>query len=95
MAQLQREAATWARAWGFAPNEWIYASRPHAILGRRACDGDIVFVCGSQPIPPELLDQLEVAGFDTYVDAHDLDTFHEPRSALDNLPLRPLPRVGY
>lgn len=91
VAGSRKQAETWARAWGFTRREWSYLNeRNQAVRGLRAEEGDVVFVCGSEPIPWTLVRELEAAGFTTYVDAHDLDTFREPRSALDLLPRHPL-----
>lgn len=84
VAPLQREAHYWATAWGFRPGEWVWVGRPEHLLGRRAEKGEReVFVCGSQEFRTALLQGVELAGFDTLIDAHDLDTNREPRSALD------------
>lgn len=81
LAGAHREAAYWAEAWGFRKGEWLYLTQPQ-MFGLRNVDNGIVFVCGSRPIPEGVVAYLRSAGYDTFVDAHDLDTSHEPRCAL-------------
>lgn len=85
LASKYAEADYWRRAWGFAHNEWAYARNWMSVLGLRAAPGDCVFACGSGRIDTDLVDYLETQGFTNIVDAHDLDTFYEPRSALLHL----------
>lgn len=80
---LHREASHWANAWGFTDNEWCWVKDARDVHGRRNLDDGIVFVCGSQPIQPYLVEYLHANGYTAFVDAHDLDTCHEPRSALE------------
>lgn len=80
-----REANVWASAWGYSPGEWRWVGRIDHALGLHNTSGAIVYVCGSGDLERDLVTYLESAGFDEFVDAHDLDTWHEPRSALDLL----------
>lgn len=87
LSKLRREAEHWAEAWGFLRGQWVWVGALPQTRGIRYhpdLDGP-VFVCGSQRIERDLVESLEVAGFTTFIDAHDLDTFHESRSALDLL----------
>lgn len=88
LAGLHHEAAYWARAWGFGRTDWKWVGRPEHVLGLRNRDDSIVFVCGSSPIMDEHVDYLRTQGYETFVDAHDLDTNHEPRTALALLAAR-------
>lgn len=85
LAGTHREAAYWAKQWGFQNGEWRFVGNVPDALGLRNIDRGIVYVCGSAPIHPDLSLQLRAAGYDTFVDAHDLDTAREQRSALDLL----------
>lgn len=86
VAPMQREARYWAEAWGFAPDEWVWVRDGSRVRGMNNFkDNRPVFVCGSQPINRNTIMSLEQAGFTTFIDAHDLDTSREPRSALDLL----------
>lgn len=93
LAAVRREADYWARAWGFGRSDWKWVGREEHVMGLTNPDDAIVFVCGSQPLLERTVEYLRTHGYETFVDAHDLDTNHEPRTALDLLgDLRPEPR---
>ncbi len=82
---MHREALFWANAWDFDPRSWILVTEPRHVYGLINLDDSVVYVCGSRDIHVDTLLALEAAGFTTLVDAHDLDTFRDPRSALDRV----------
>lgn len=82
----------WAKAWGFAPGEWIGITPSNFYLIQGLCIDAPVFACGNVPFDAGLIEQLEIAGARTFIDAHDLVTAdptnpHEERSALRLMPL--------
>lgn len=83
----RQECDYWAEVWGFKRNEYIAVTKDIHLRGIINTSKDaVVFICGSQGISTLVMNSLSIAGFNTYVDAHDLDTNFEPRSALDLLP---------
>lgn len=88
LAAVHHEADYWARAWGFTRSEWRWVGHPERVVGLLNVDDSIVFVCGSVPPQERIVEYLRTHGFETFVDAHDLDTNHEPRTALALLAAR-------
>lgn len=91
-----REVEYWMRAWGFRRPEVYWVGRVEHTYGIRGADHETpVYVCGSAALNPDLVPLLEIAGFNTFIDAHDVDTNREPESALglllDQLRPRRLP----
>lgn len=84
VARKYVEAAYWAQAWGFTRDQWQHVGPVRRYVPPRGNHG-IAFVCGSEPRPGGAILHLRTQGYDTFVDAHDLDTCREPRSALDGV----------
>lgn len=85
IAKPYKEARYWAEAWGFLPHEWLWMGDDKHVRGIHMPFG-VVFVCGSERFSSQFMDSIRACGFTEFIDAHDLDTNYEPRSALDLIP---------